>query len=261
MFEKEFERLIGIVEDSVKEPRFERIGSDTYLVQPDGEMKFVRHDPVYPQVKKVAGLEMFCELINREWPTRESFSREPEVMDAASTLYIEVCSYNRVTAYTGMFKDDEDDFMRLNLYEAVEGLMPGAPTMYMDYDEARIKLNACFMATPDRDYVLRMLSTIVRGDQAEIKDNGISQTVKVQTGIQMMGTETIRPIVSLKPYRTFPEVNQPESDFLLRVKDDQVGLFEADGGMWKLQAKENIKEYLELKLEDLIDDGKVVIGM
>ena len=261
MFEQEFERLISVVEDSVKEPRFERIGANTYLVQPNGEMKLVRHEPVYPGVKKVGGLEMFCELINGEWPTRESFSRELEVMDAANTLYIEVRSHNQVVAYTGMFKDDEDDFMRLQLYEAAESLMPGAPTRYMDYDEARIKLNACFMATPDRDYVLRMLSSIVKGDQAEIKDNGISQTVKVQTGIQMMGTETIRPIVSLKPYRTFPEVDQPESDFLLRVKDDQVGLFEADGGMWKLQAKANIKEYLELRLEDLIDEGKVVVGM
>lgn len=261
MFEKEFERLIDIVENSVKEPRFERIGRDTYLVRPDGGMRFVRHDNVYPDVKAVSGLEMFCELISSEWPTRQSFSREPEVMDEASILYIDVCAYDRVVAYTGMFKDDDDDFKRLKLYEASESLMPGAPGRYMDYDEARIKLNACFMATPDRDYVLRMLSTIVRGDNAEIKDNGIAQTVKVQTGIQMMGTETIRPIVSLKPYRTFPEVDQPESDFLLRVKDDQVGIFEADGGMWKLQAKENIKEYLEEHLKELIDEGKVVVGM
>ena len=48
MFEKEFERLIDIVKAGAKEPRFEQIGSDTYLVLPDGEMKLVRHDPVYP---------------------------------------------------------------------------------------------------------------------------------------------------------------------------------------------------------------------
>lgn len=101
----------------------------------------------------------------------------------------------------------------------------------------------------------------VKGDQAEIKDNGITQQVKVQTGIQLAGMENIRPIVRLEPYRTFPEIDQPESDFLLRVKDDQVGIFEADGGMWKLYAKTLIKAYLENELDYLIDEGKVIVGM
>lgn len=61
--------------------------------------------------------------------------------------------------------------------------------------------------------------------------------------------------VTLKPYRTFTEVEQPESQFVFRMKEDkydgvQCALFEADGGAWKLGAMEYIKEYLERELED-----------
>ena len=55
--------------------------------------------------------------------------------------------------------------------------------------------------------------------------------------------------------------DRPESDFLLRVNNDQVGIFEADGGMWKLHAKARIRAYLEEELGDLIDENKVIVGM
>ena len=59
----------------------------------------------------------------------------------------------------------------------------------------------------------------------------------------------------LAPRRTFPEVDQPESPFVLLVKQSREGmmpeiaLFEADGGLWKLTAIQNIKDYLKAVLE------------
>ena len=56
---------------------------------------------------------------------------------------------------------------------------------------------------------------------------------------------------SLAPYRTFLEVEQPESDFVLRVnKEAKLALFEADGGFWKLEAVRLVKEYLSDNLKD-----------
>ena len=61
--------------------------------------------------------------------------------------------------------------------------------------------------------------------------------------------------VTLRPYRTFTEVTQPESEFVFRMKDDSMSvycaLFEADGGAWKREAMKNIKEHLEVELVDL----------
>lgn len=49
-------------------------------------------------------------------------------------------------------------------------------------------------------------------------------------------------------------MDQPESDFVFRMKEDkydgvQCALFEADGGAWKLHAMESIQEYLEEQLK------------
>lgn len=67
---------------------------------------------------------------------------------------------------------------------------------------------------------------------------------------------------SLRPFRTFLEVEQPVSEFLLRLDDDgNVGLFEADGGMWQQTAKASIAAYFEDKLAQEVKDGKIVVMM
>ena len=38
-----------------------------------------------------------------------------------------------------------------------------------------------------------------------------------------------------------------------------VGLYEADGGVWKLEATRNIAGYFEEHLKDLISAGRVVV--
>lgn len=60
----------------------------------------------------------------------------------------------------------------------------------------------------------------------------------------------IKPIVRLSPYRTFREIAQPESQFLLRIKTGdngavQAALFEADGGAWRNEARLRIAAYLK----------------
>ena len=68
--------------------------------------------------------------------------------------------------------------------------------------------------------------------------------------------------VKLRPYRTFIEVQQPESEFIFRMKDcdGEIGcaIFEADGGAWKREAMKNIKEYLEFELADLAPQFTVI---
>lgn len=58
------------------------------------------------------------------------------------------------------------------------------------------------------------------------------------------------PMIKLSPYRTFREIEQPESLFLLRMKRERggvpyVALFEADGGQWKHDAITKIKMYFK----------------
>lgn len=124
-----------------------------------------------------------------------------------------------------------------------------------------ILLRSMFQQTPDRDYLLDLISRIDTVNGVSITDNGLTQAVEMRTGVQLKDSVPIKPIVTLRPYRTFLEVDQPTSDFLLRVsKSGAIRLREADGGAWKLEARMNIQQYLMKNLpESLFDAGQVAV--
>jgi hypothetical protein len=69
----------------------------------------------------------------------------------------------------------------------------------------------------------------------------------------MLSEKVVNPRVTLKPFRTFREAEQPSSDFIFRVKADEIkgnlcALFEADGGYWKIAAMQNVRTWLQNKL-------------
>ena len=66
-------------------------------------------------------------------------------------------------------------------------------------------------------------------------DNGIATTITTQKGVALQTNEQIRPLVKLRPYRTFQEVEQPESIFLIRVSDRGISFIEADGSRKSLK--------------------------
>ncbi|MDF9627266.1 hypothetical protein P5775_32030, partial [Bacillus cereus] len=97
-------------------------------------------------------------------------------------------------------------------------------------------------------------------DVKEIGDDGVSQAVTVKTGVASRGNAKVPNPVQLSPYRTFVEVKQPESKFVFRMREGaRCGLFEADGGAWKLEAMNNIKEYLNEALAQEIESKKVFV--
>lgn len=70
--------------------------------------------------------------------------------------------------------------------------------------------------------------------------------------------------VSLIPYRTFLEVPQPASDFVFRISEGRGGapafkLVAADGGLWKSQAVDNVKNYLVKALADVPERERITI--
>lgn len=82
-------------------------------------------------------------------------------------------------------------------------------------------------------------------------DDGVSQQVTVKTGVASVGQAIVPNPVELAPYRTFPEIEQPLSKFIFRMKEGpSAAIFEADGGAWRNEAMNNIREYLEENLRD-----------
>jgi hypothetical protein len=130
----------------------------------------------------------------------------------------------------------------------------------LSYENMMIMLRSKFVETPELLEVVKLLGSITEENSAAASDDGFTQTVVVRKGIAMKENKTVRPIVKLKPYRTFSEVDQPESEFLLRLSEGaRVALYEADGGAWTLQARRNVADYLKDNLSDLIESDEVIV--
>lgn len=121
---------------------------------------------------------------------------------------------------------------------------------FIDQESFIIGLQSQFLASGDRDELTKVVSAITTDSTVLSADNGYSQEVQVKAGIALKDTTVIKPRVTLAPYRTFREIVQPSSEFIVRVRKGQngplVALFEADGGKWKIDAVEAINKYLRL---------------
>lgn len=115
-------------------------------------------------------------------------------------------------------------------------------------DEFVIKLQSCFDDTDDKRKTLAVVGNIKEEEVIEREDDGISQQVRAGSGITTVKDEKLPNPVKLQPFRTFHEITQPITPFILRAKKTNDGLrlalFEADGLGWQTDAIDKIKDYL-----------------
>lgn len=127
---------------------------------------------------------------------------------------------------------------------------------YTTPESLSIHLRTCFFGSPTRDEVVAFLGGVVAKGEVETQDDGVTQKTTVRQGISMVKDGRVPSVVNLAPFRTFHDVAQPESPFILRLKkgdDGSVGaaLFEADGGAWRHQAAELVAAYLRETVPDV----------
>lgn len=126
---------------------------------------------------------------------------------------------------------------------------------YMDTEEFLIGIRSKFIQNEGAEALLQFAGTVENGTVATYGDDGISQSATVKVGIAGKDTKLVPNPVKLRPYRTFTEIEQPESEFVFRMKDYErrvsCAIFEADGGAWKREAMKNIKKHLEFELAEL----------
>lgn len=162
-------------------------------------------------------------------------------------LFVRATSAERVHVFGAI----RDDMQRERPFTAEAKFIGFDFNEYISIENMIICLKSRFAPTEDRDYLVQLLGNITDQQSVQTKDDGITQSATVKSGIQLVGEQRIKPIVTLKPYRTFLEVEQPASDFLIRLKDGRAALFEADGGVWEREAVKNVADKLRELLEDV----------
>lgn len=180
-----------------------------------------------------------------------------EINNFSSTIIVNVRGHNKVEIHSGIACSDRS---REQPYVCNAELISINFDRWLDYETMMIMLKSRFVETTELLAVIQLLGTITDEKSAQAMDDGFTQTVVVKKGIALKDNRIVKPIVKLKPYRTFNEVEQPESEFLLRLSDGgNVALFEADGGAWKLEARHNIAEYIKKQLAELVESGSVIV--
>ena len=165
-------------------------------------------------------------------------------------MLVHVVSPTRVELISNL--DEEREREKLVV---VEANVPDFPfDRFVDSERFIIGLQSKFIPTDDRALLLKFAGTVDTGTIANYGDDGISQKATIKMGPASKSDAKVPSPCVLQPFRTFNEVEQPESEFIFRMQDGRDGIecaiFQADGGSWMNEAMKNIKEYFEDHLSE-----------
>jgi len=155
-----------------------------------------------------------------------------------------------------------DDFPRRSTL--VQAQVPGLVTTgfqfdhFCDAEAFNVALQTRFVQSVERDQIVAFVAGIRENTVRETVDDGVAQVVTSRAGVALVSEARVPNPVKLAPYRTFREIEQPPSLFVLRLRQAREGdrpacaLFEADGGMWKLEAMQAIAAHLRGSLPNAL---------
>ena len=230
------------------QPLIQQIGGSTFAINGDGNAREILPNICHPDTLPLHSLEALVKMV------------QTEAVNMDAPLYITIPNHLTVRCFGQ--PDADARYFRQVYYEAKATDVPGFQDGFRDQEKAIIELRSRFAPGEGVDYLLDLLSRISKDSGVTTNDNGVSQTVEARQGVALKATVQVKPRVPLRPFRTFQEVEQPESEFLLRMDEEgNIGLFEADGGMWKLTARQTVKAFLEAQLANLVTSGAVFIAL
>lgn len=240
MIKKALEYIVGLSSPVVQE-----IGLETYSDKPLHRISYI------PRATSIE-MSTLSSLIDYIKSVVDTFGQN---------MIIHVQSPTRVSMYSALDCEREREYV----VEVNAQLPRFVFDQFQDHEAFCIGVQSKFVddSSTDKALLLRFAGTVESGSVAEYGDDGVSQKATVKTGIASKGEALIPSPVTLKPFRTFVEVDQPVSSFIFRMKEDkynkgiQCALFEADGGAWKLEAMQEITSYLNSALEGV--DGFTII--
>lgn len=227
--------------DSSYVKEFERLANEGRVIEKEGEtFSSLKMSPVFYEprpdaltVRTLTGLEGYL-AANRD------------KLDPAA-LIVQVYNHGAVGVMSSLTgKDRKRDTLIIAKFDGA--VFPFG--QWQDSESFIIAVNSLFLPSSGRDEVLSYVSRLKIEDEANLSDDGVSQSATIRTGIKGGLVETAKAPsrTVLVPYRTFAEVDQPESEFVFRMKRDgddvKLALFEADGGAWKSEAMRRIQGWL-----------------
>jgi hypothetical protein len=203
------------------------------------------------------------------YQVKEESSPDPNVLN--------LCTLSGVVDYLKNKLDDEKKYtIHISNYNQVEILGEYEPEFgrrkkyvssvaddftfrfgnFYPHEEFMIALQAQFSSNYKLTNLLKITGNIISESNIQTQDDGITQMTTIRDGIVNKEKKELPNPISLIPKRTFPEVEQPETEFIFRIRKTQLGsvelaLFESSGGYWRVDCIHKIRDYLNEQLEGL----------
>lgn len=172
-------------------------------------------------------------------------------LPANSKFVIHISGYGTVDLYQELNSDKR----RNHLIHACAEECGFRFGQFMPLEDFNINVQSLFKQDDNTAALLKFIGNVKIDSGVQQEDDGVTQKITANRGISLGISKEVPNPITLKPYRTFTEIEQPESAFVFRLqKDDRLGvtaaLFEADGAAWKHKAIQSIKDYLTENLKD-----------
>lgn len=218
--------------------RIFEVGDFTYI---DKDKTVTRFEPPVPSTITVATLSGFVSLLENGF---EGYGNADALVQV--TAFDEVKLINKTS----------DKYGRRQTFAIAKAMKTERNFRFNEFipqEEFNIALLSMFVETTALSDFLAITGNIAKETEVRQQDDGMSQQVQSRAGVVLKRDITVKPRVTLQPFRTFTEVDQPVGDFIFRVRHDErlgnlCALFEADAGAWKLTAMNTIKTWLQNRL-------------
>lgn len=236
----ELQPAIDLIRQAEDKKHFIAQNGQEYVVDGDGDIHLLTN----PLVREPLVLNQLTGLL--DWITHEGI----KIQAKKDFLMIQVVSPTKVRVI-GMVNNQG----RRSVYVDVNAVVDDIPFgRFLNQEDMVILLQSQFVhdeeqqtekGIDDRDILLQVVSNLRSDEVQQQTDDGVSQTVQINSGVASVSTVKVPNPVTLIPYRTFQEIEQPASKFIFRMHEGMTSaLFEADNSQWKVEAKQRIKTFL-----------------
>lgn len=129
---------------------------------------------------------------------------------------------------------------------------------FMSQTEFIIGLQAGFERTVKLDELLGLVGNLKDEAVVNAVDDGVSQVATVKGGVTLVNQKKVEPRWTLHPFRTWPELDQPGLECILRLagggdeKLPTVGLFTVEDPQWARQTMDAAAKFLREKTDRLV---------
>lgn len=237
MIKEALQYIIGL-----QQPRIQKINNQEYYFH-NNNIPMLVDTCRECETLEISTLTSLVEYIKNRMP--DDFS----TADGMPKMIVHVESETEVRLVTVF----NDDMKRWELAKVKARLPRIALNEFVDQEKFIIQMQSMFAETTDKTIVLQVAGNVEDKTVANYGDDGVSQKATIKTGLANVEDVIVPNPVILRPFRTFHEVEQPDIEFIFRMKNGVGGvscaLFEADGGAWKFNAVHSIAEYLEKELK------------